>query len=118
MTKLIKFDVKNPGTPKDAPLPADRIVAGAPAFKVWEKESYGNGRVRAGIWEATPGSYKVSKGDNWEFCTLLQGVVELTVDGGETHLLKAGDTFVMRPGMTGTWKTIETVRKSWVVVAC
>jgi uncharacterized cupin superfamily protein len=29
---------------------------------------------------------------------------------------KAGDSFVMKPGFIGVWKTIETVRKIYVTV--
>lgn len=29
--------------------------------------------------------------------------------------MKAGDHFIMKPGHTGTWRTIETVRKIRVV---
>ncbi len=31
-------------------------------------------------------------------------------------IYRAGDSFVMKPGFTGVWKTIETVRKIYVVV--
>ena len=41
---------------------------------------------------------------------VLDGVIELTEDGGETVTYRAGDSFVMKPGFTGTWRTIETVR--------
>jgi uncharacterized cupin superfamily protein len=27
---------------------------------------------------------------------------------------KAGDCFIMKPGYTGTWRTIDTVRKVWI----
>jgi uncharacterized cupin superfamily protein len=30
--------------------------------------------------------------------------------------VKAGDHFIMKPGYKGTWRTLETVRKIWVVV--
>jgi uncharacterized cupin superfamily protein len=29
--------------------------------------------------------------------------------------LKAGDSFVIRPGFRGTWEVIETTRKHYVV---
>jgi uncharacterized cupin superfamily protein len=39
------------------------------------------------------------------------GVIELTPEGGEPVVYKAGDSFVMKPGRVGVRKAIETVRK-------
>ncbi|TIQ41392.1 MAG: DUF861 domain-containing protein, partial [Mesorhizobium sp.] len=35
---------------------------------------------------------------------------------GETKTYRAGDSFVMKPGFVGVWRTIETVRKIYVCV--
>ena len=43
-------------------------------------------------------------------------MVEITPDGGEPVIYRAGDSFVMKPGFTGNWKTIETVRKIYLTV--
>ena len=37
-----------------------------------------------------------------------------TPDGLEPIHLKAGDIFVVEPGMKGTWEVVETVRKYFV----
>ena len=37
-------------------------------------------------------------------------------DDGEAVTYRAGDSFVMKPGFTGVWRTIETVRKIYVTV--
>ncbi|GHH88823.1 cupin domain-containing protein [Streptomyces capitiformicae] len=47
---------------------------------------------------------------------ILAGIVELTPEGGEPVVYRAGDSFVMKPGFVGVWKTIETVRKIYVIV--
>jgi len=54
------------------------------------------------------------KGDTWEFCLILSGVAEITEDGQSPVTYRAGDCFIMKPGYTGTWRTLETVRKVWV----
>ncbi|SOR77473.1 hypothetical protein SCNRRL3882_0945 [Streptomyces chartreusis NRRL 3882] len=56
------------------------------------------------------------KGERFEFCHILAGIVELTPEGGKPVVHKAGDSFVMKPGFVGAWKTIETVRKIYVTV--
>ncbi|WP_308010811.1 cupin domain-containing protein [Streptomyces sp. AC495_CC817] len=48
---------------------------------------------------------------------ILSGVIELTPEGGEPVVYKAGDSFVMKPGYVGVWKTIETVRKIYLTVS-
>lgn len=95
-----------------APAP-DRIVSGAPSFKTWNVEE-ADGGLYAGIWEATPGKWRIEY-DEWEFCHILSGVSIVTEDGGEAHTLKAGDSFILRPGFKGTWEVVETTRKEYVI---
>jgi uncharacterized cupin superfamily protein len=96
-------------------LAAEKIVAGAPAFVSWDLEKSADGKVTSGIWEATPGAWRSAKGSDWEFCHLISGVVELTEDGKPPVVLKAGDSFTLRPGFIGIWRVIEPVRKSFVI---
>lgn len=108
---------QNPTTePKPgAPLP-ERLIAGNPVFKGWLQDSCRDGKIRTGVWEASPGEYLSIKGGVFEFCYLLQGVIELTEEGQAPKRFKAGDSFVMKPDFKGRWKTIETVRKIYVSV--
>lgn len=117
MSRLIAFDLATPGPPRESRPAPDRLIAGDPGYKTWEVADAGEGNIRTGIWEATPGITRSIKGAAWEYCTILSGVVLLTEDGGETRRFAAGDTFVMRPGFAGTWETVETVRKLFVVVS-
>ncbi|WP_136684124.1 cupin domain-containing protein [Falsirhodobacter xinxiangensis] len=100
---------------EDLPAP-DRLVEGSPSFKTWPlDESNGTWtQTRTGIWEATPGTTRSIKGEAFEFCHLLEGEVEITEEGGEMQRFVAGDSFVMKPGFVGLWKTIRTVRKIYV----
>ena len=38
-------------------------------------------KVRAGVRESTPGINRSIKGETWEFCLILSGVVEVTEAG-------------------------------------
>lgn len=106
--------------PRVTPVPAtpapDRLIAGSPEFLTWALDSSRDGQVKTGIWQATPGETRSIKGDTFEFCHILEGVVELTEEGQAPVTYRQGDSFVMKPGYRGTWKTIETVRKIYVVV--
>jgi uncharacterized cupin superfamily protein len=39
----------------------------------------------------------------------------VTEDGGEPAHLKAGDSYILRPGFKGTWEVLETTRKDYVI---
>jgi uncharacterized protein len=93
------------------PDPA-RLVKGDPRFRTWNLEERDG--LFAGIWEATPGAWRVVY-DEWEFCHILSGVSFLTEDGGEVRRLTAGDAFVIQPGFAGVWEVVETTRKEYVI---
>ncbi len=95
-----------------APAP-DRVISGHPKFLTWNVEE-ADGRLYAGIWECSPGKWRIEY-DEWEFCHILSGVSIITEDGGEARTVKAGDSFVLRPGFKGSWEVIETTRKEYVI---
>jgi uncharacterized cupin superfamily protein len=113
---LVTLDPTPAFAPRESGPAPGRLIAGDPAFKTWAFDVSKDGKVRSGIWEATPGETISIKGGTLEFCQMLSGIVEITPDGGAPVTYRAGDSFVMKPGFTGIWKTIETVRKVYVVV--
>lgn len=112
MTHFIKVDTSNVEAETGAPAP-DRIVSGTPTFRTWNVEETAAG-IYAGVWEATPGKWRITY-DEWEFCHILGGVSVLTENGGEARTMRAGDSFVLRPGFNGTWEVLETTRKEYVI---
>ncbi|MET3616179.1 putative cupin superfamily protein [Rhizobium aquaticum] len=117
MSNMIVFNLESLGVPHASKCPPERLVEVDPSYKSWEQDNVNDGSIRCGIWEATPGSHRSVRGESWEHCTPLSGVMDLIEDGKEPRRLKAGDTFVMRPGFVGTWRSIKTVRKLWVIVS-
>jgi len=95
-----------------APAP-DRLISGDPKFRTWNVEER-DGGLYAGIWESTPGKWRIVY-DEWEFCHILSGVSVVTEDGGEARTVRAGDSFVLRPGFRGSWEVLETTRKEYVI---
>lgn len=116
MSLLVQLDLDPASEPKHSKCPPERLIAGDPDYKTWAQDSSRGDTVKTGVWEATPGTNRSIKGETFEYCYILQGVIELTEEGKEPRIFKAGDSFVMKPGYVGTWKTIETVRKIYVVV--
>ncbi|WP_160004716.1 cupin domain-containing protein [Rhizobium sp. 18055] len=93
--------------------PAERIISGDPQFRTWNLEE-ASGGLYAGIWEATPGKWRIAY-DEWEYFNVLSGYSIVTEDGGEAVHLHAGDRMILRPGFNGTWEVVETTRKDYVV---
>lgn len=96
-----------------APNP-ERLLRGDPRHRTWLLDESADGKTFAGIWESTPGAWRVAY-DEWEFCTILAGINVVTPDGCDPVNLKPGDSFVIRPGFTGVWNVVETTRKSFVI---
>ncbi|MCB1508927.1 MAG: cupin domain-containing protein [Hyphomicrobiaceae bacterium] len=107
--RITALDPFEPGEP-----PLDRIVEGTPRTRTWNSEESADGTRHAGLWEATPGAWKIAY-DEWEFCTILSGISEIEDEMGRVHRLEAGDSFVIRPGFSGIWRVIETTRKAYVI---
>jgi len=99
--------------PEEGSPPAERVLAGSPRFRTWNIEEC-DGGLYAGIWESTPGKWRVEY-DEWEFCHILSGVSVVSEDGGEARTVRAGDSFVLKPGFKGSWEVLETTRKEYVV---
>lgn len=114
MSQLTRFNLADLGIPRHATLSPERWVEGDPQFSTWDIEKSADGIVTSGVWESTPGAYWSIKGDTWEFCCILSGVSELTEEGKEPVIIRAGDSFVMKPGYKGIWRVLETTRKLWV----
>jgi hypothetical protein len=66
------------------------VISGNPKFLTWNVEE-ADGGLYAGIWEATPGKWRIVY-DEWEFCHILTGVSIITEDGGEARTVRAGDS--------------------------
>ncbi|WP_145717483.1 cupin domain-containing protein [Mesorhizobium tianshanense] len=116
MSLLKTVDTSPAFPPRESRALPERLIAGNPAFKTWAQDVAKSDLVHTGVWETTPGETRSIKGDTFEFCHILSGVIEITPGAGETVVHRPGDSFVMKPGFTGVWKTIETVRKIYVTV--
>ena len=95
----------------DAP-PAEKVISGTPEFTTWNVEDRDG--LYCGTWRATPGKWQVSY-DEWEYCRILDGHSILTEDGGDSFEVRAGDSFILRPGFRGTWEVVETTTKEYII---
>ncbi|MFN0264425.1 cupin domain-containing protein [Tepidamorphus sp. 3E244] len=93
---------------------AGKVVVGQPMFTTWNVEESPDGKLFAGVWEATPGTWSISY-DEWEYCRILSGVSIITDNVGNKRRVTAGDSFILQPGFAGTWEVVETTRKEYVI---
>ncbi|ANL27445.1 cupin domain-containing protein [Rhizobium phaseoli] len=112
VSNFITFGIDGIAPEFGAPEP-DRIISGNPQFRTWNLEE-AEGGLYSGIWEATPGKWRVVY-EEWEYFSLLSGHSIVTEDGGEPVHLKAGDRMILKPGFKGTWEVVETTRKDYVI---
>ncbi len=112
MTELMIEVAQSAAAPEtDRPAP-DRLLAGDPVFTTWNVEERDG--LYCGIWQATPGKWRIVY-EEWEYCRILSGVSILTEDGGTPRRVEAGDSFILRPGFTGSWEVVETTVKDYVI---
>ena len=94
VTAFVPVGIAGIGPERSAP-PADRVISGEPRFTTWNVEE------RDGL--------------EWEFCHILAGVSVIEEDGGAARIVRPGDSFLLRPGFTGSWEVVETTRKAYVI---
>lgn len=89
-----------------------KLISGDPVHTTWNLEEAGG--LYCGLWQSTPGKWRVSYAE-WEYVHILEGHSVLTgTDGSVTHL-RAGDSWIIRPGFEGTWEVVETTLKDYVI---
>ena len=92
----------------------EKLVAGDPVHTTWNIEE--RGTLYCGLWQSTPGKWRISY-EEWEYVHILKGVSVLTDALGQETVLRAGDSFIIRPGFSGTWEVLETTLKDYVILA-
>jgi uncharacterized cupin superfamily protein len=92
------------------PVPADQVVAGAPATGYAALDSSDAGEI--GVWEMTPGAMRDVEVD--EVFVVLSGSGTVSFDDGERVDLGPGSVVRLRAGEHTTWVVRETIRKIYV----
>jgi len=102
--------------PSDAisePIPKEKILEGDPQTVSWALETPFEG-LYCGVWCCTEGAFSIQY-DEWEYCHIHAGLIEITADDGKVRRFAAGDEFVLEPGFIGVWRTIISCQKTYVI---
>jgi hypothetical protein len=109
--QVVRFGANPPPVETGKP---STVVSGDPATDVQNYFTDDTGQFFSGIWESSPGKWRVSYAEN-EFCGILSGRVVLTGADGKAEEFKTGDAFIIPAGFEGTWETVEPVRKWYAI---
>ena len=109
--QLVRFGSNPP--PAETGKPAN-VVSGSPTTKLQNYFTDQSAQFFSGIWECTPGKWPVSYSES-EFCAILEGKCVLTDAAGKSETFSKGESFVIPSGFTGTWETVEPVKKLYAI---
>lgn len=109
--QLIPLSMEGIAPETERPAP-EKLISGDPVHTTWNIED--SDGLYCGIWQSTPGKWKVSYSE-WEYVRILIGVSVLTDTDGHATTLRAGDSQIIRPGFNGTWEVLETTVKEYVI---
>ena len=93
---------------------SERLLAGNPEHTARNFFSDSTGQMFCGVWESTPGRWRVTYTEN-EFCHLTAGEVRIESDDGQSWQFKAGDSFVIPAGFSGSWHVTRPLSKLYVI---
>lgn len=111
MTHLLRVS-RDGITPNTSRPDASKVVKGDPVHTTWNIEERDG--LYAGLWQSSPGAWRVSYAE-WEYVHILSGHSILTDATGNATDLRAGDSYIIRPGFEGIWEEVETTLKDYVI---
>ena len=81
---------------------------------LFEEQHSGHVNVQVGVWEASLGKLILENFPFTEYVLMISGKVVVTDIKGNAKTFKAGDTFVIPKGWSGTWNVLERMKKQIV----
>lgn len=103
MSRFLDFNLSGIEPEEGAPLP-ERILSGSPEFRTWNLEENAEGTLFAGIWESTPGKWRIEY-DEWEFCHILSGRSIVSEEGGGAGKSGSGTVLSSDPASKAVGKS-------------
>jgi uncharacterized protein len=117
---LLKLQAPMPGAPEsDHPRP-ERLITGNPRRDTWNvvDAEVGPGRLYCGIWRSEPGHWRIQMAvGEQELFTVLSGRCRVHAEDGSFQEAGPGDAIVIPTGFTGSFEVLETLTKTYAIVA-
>ncbi|MFN0184830.1 MAG: cupin domain-containing protein [Aquabacterium sp.] len=117
---LLKLQAQMPGAPEvDQPRP-DRRIAGSPQRETWNSvdTAVGGSRLYCGVWRCEPGHWRIEMGaGEHELFTVLAGHCRVHAEDGTHQAAGPGEAVFIPAGFRGSFEVLETVTKTYAIVA-
>jgi len=116
---VIKFDIDGPtltGLVEWEAIPAEIIASGNPVQRGHTYFSTEADKFSAGVWDCTENELKFAPYDVDEFMLVLEGSITLKDSSGNSHVYRAGESFIIPKGCECTWTQSEYCRKYWAIL--
>lgn len=110
---FIAFSTENADR-SDYLVAAEKLIHGSARQSTLNMFSDSRNEFHCGIWQGEPALWRVSYAEH-EFCHILQGKICISDEAGASITVGPGDNFVIKAGFKGTWETLETAKKIYVV---
>lgn len=110
---IVDFGTTTPEVTRSKP-PGEQVLAGDPEHLARNYFSDSTGRFFAGVWESTPGKWRVRYSEN-EFCYITRGRVRIEHDCGRAWTFSAGAAFVIPAGFRGVWEVLVPTARLYVI---
>lgn len=109
LTQRVTRDGTQPEVTRPDPA---KVLSGDPVHSTWSLEETEG--LYCGLWQSTPGKWR-TRYSEWEYVYIHSGHSILTDANGVAIHLRAGDSYIIRPGFEGTWEVLETTLKDYVI---
>lgn len=92
------------------------ILSGNPTQKVWLYANDSATGSKFGVWDCQAGKFKAKMDGIAEFCSIIEGEATITnMADGSQRTVRAGDAFVMEPGLETEWIVPVYVKKHFAI---
>lgn len=98
----------------DYQVAAEKLIRGDAQQSTLNMFSDPDNEFHCGIWQGEPALWRVSYSEH-EFCHILQGRIRISDEAGASITVGPGDNFVISAGFKGTWETLESAKKIYVI---
>ena len=92
-----------------------QVLRGKPDESGFIYQTSEDGKTMIGVWACGAYAERLENYAYNEMCTLVEGAVEITPEGGQTVTYRAGDTFFMAKGFTGLWESHGRFKKYFMI---
>lgn len=116
---VIRFDINgNPQTGLEEweAISPEVLVSGNPIQRGHVYFSTEGDKLSAGVWDCTEHEEKFAPYEVDEFMHVLEGSITLKDKSGNSHVYRAGESFIIPKGCECSWTQSEYCRKFWVIL--